>query len=99
MKTLIVCCIINIIGAIASVIFIENGYVTLGAIISINCFFFAITSRIMICNLPQAEDVDELKYKMINLQAKLDYIIEREYERGVCRVCACRNYRKIIRNI
>lgn len=63
------------------------------------CFFFAITSRIMICNLPQAEDVDELKYKMINLQAKLDYIIEWEYERGVCRVCACRNYRKIIRNI
>ena len=33
--------------------------------------------------LPQAEDVDEIKYKMINLQAKLDYLIEQEHERSI----------------
>ena len=75
--------LINIIGIITSVIFIENGYITLGVMISINCFFFSITFKIMSCMLPQAEDVDEIKYKMINLQAKLDYLIEQEHERSI----------------
>ena len=83
MFILILCGIINIIGVIFSVLCIENGYVTLGAITSINCFFFSITYQIISCNLPQAEDVDELKYKLINLQAKLDYIIEQEHERSI----------------
>lgn len=75
--------LIDIIGTIFSVLFVENGYVTLGIMTSINCFFFSITFSIISCNLPQAEDVDELKYKMINLQAKLDYIIEQEHERSI----------------
>lgn len=75
--------LINIIGIIASVIFIENGYITLGVMISINCFFFSITFKTMSCMLPQAEDVDKIKYKMINLQAKLDYLIEQEHERSI----------------
>lgn len=82
MFILILCGIINIIGVIFSVLCIENGYVTLGAITSINCFFFSITYNIISYNLPQAKDVDEIKYKMINLQSKLDYIIERECERS-----------------
>lgn len=75
--------ILDIIVTIASVIFIVNGYVTLGVMISVNCFFFIITFSIMTKYLPQAEDVDELKYKMIKLESKLDYIIEREYEREI----------------
>ena len=75
--------LIDIIGTIFSVLFVENGYVTLGIMTSINCFFFSITFSIISCNLPQAEDVDELKYKMITLQAKLDYIIEQEHERSI----------------
>lgn len=83
MFILILCGIINITGAIFSALFIENGYVTLGILTSINCFFFTITFSIMSCNLPQAKDVDEIKYKLINLQTKLDYIIEQEHERSI----------------
>lgn len=69
--------LIDIIGTIVSVIFIENGYVTLGVMISVNCFFFIITIGII------TSGIDELKYKMMTLERKLDYIIEREYERNI----------------
>lgn len=69
--------LISIIGTIASVIFIENGYVTLGVMISINCFFFVITFGII------TSGIDELKYKMMTLETKLDYTIEREHERSI----------------
>ena len=75
--------LIDIIGTIAGVIFIVNGYVTLGVMISVNCIFFILTLGIMTYYLPQADDVDELKYKMINLQSKLDYIINRGYEGSI----------------
>lgn len=77
MFILILCGIINIIGTIVSVIFIENGYVTLGVMISVNCFFFIITSGII------KSGIDELKYEMMTLQTKLDYIIEQEHERSI----------------
>ena len=69
--------LIDIIGTIVSVLFIENGYVTLGIMISVNCFFFIITIGII------TSGIDELKYKMMTLERKLDYIIEREYERNM----------------
>ena len=69
--------VISIIGTIFSVLYIENGYVTLGVMISVNCFFFIITFGII------TSGIDELKYKMMTLQTKLDYIIEREYERNI----------------
>ena len=69
--------LIDIIGTIFSVLFVENGYVTLGVMISVNCFFFIITFGII------TSGIDELKYKMMTLERKLDYIIEREYERNI----------------
>lgn len=69
--------LIDIIGTIFSVLFVENGYVTLGVMISVNCFFFIITIGII------TSGIDELKYKMMTLERKLDYIIEREYERNM----------------
>lgn len=69
--------LISIIGTIVSVIFIENGYVTLGVMISVNCFFFIITFGII------TSGIDELKYEMMTLQTKLDYIIERGHERNI----------------
>ena len=69
--------LIDIIGTIFSVLFVENGYVTLGIMISVNCFFFIITVGII------TSGIDELKYKMMTLERKLDYIIEREYERNM----------------
>lgn len=73
----ILSCIISIIGTIVSVLFIENGYVTLGVMISINCFFFVIAFGTI------TSDIDELKCEIMVLQSKLDYIIEREHERHI----------------
>ena len=69
--------LIDIIGTIFSVLFVENGYVTLGIMTSINCFFFIITIGII------TSGIDELQYKMMTLERKLDYIIEREYESSI----------------
>lgn len=77
MFILILCGIINIIGTIASVLFVDNGYVTLGVMIAINCFFFTITFSII------TSGIDELKYEMMTLQTKLDYIIERGHGRSI----------------
>lgn len=77
MLILILSALISIIGSIVSVIIIENGYITLGVMISVNCFFFSIIVRIITVG------IDELKCEMISLQSKLDYIIEREHERNI----------------